>query len=385
MALEYALGNGALGVDMPPHYECPEAAVSCNYPPYTTLALCGAFQDRTGELTNNCTTNIDSETTCTYDWSSRRNGTRPFEARFYKIASDDRTERSYDVYKQVFERGGNYSAGLRMLALRTKGAKFGNTTVSIQGAQLFDSRWYWCTQTYTNTTATAATLKPGSMTSEELAEGLKVIGTHKKFVATSTGREYRVALNTENYIWQNLQEHLRASVSFIAGYDLGALDPSEESAHTLQSDGGSSSSFALLLYSADPAELTERIAKTITSHIRSAATGDNQNGTTVPGQAVVSQTFIHVRWQWLMLPLIETVLAAILLVVTIVTTNRPGLPLLKTSNIGLLFHGLEGWVAGETSSFMEGKETAEKLETAAQSMVVRLARDDDERLRFVQV
>lgn len=85
----------------------------------------------------------------------------------------------------------------------------------------------------------------------------------------------------------------------------------------------------LAFYRSSLHNMTNNIAKTITNQIRSNSGGDNFNATVTTGHANFDETYIHVRWLWMVLPLAEAILATVLLSLSIFITR--GHPLLKTS------------------------------------------------------
>lgn len=67
---------------------------------------------------------------------------------------------------------------------------------------------------------------------------------------------------------------------------------------------------------------------------------DNSRATIVDGDVLVRETYIEVRWPWLILPFSETVLALLLLFLTIGLSQSS--PRWKSSAIAPLYHRLEG-------------------------------------------
>ena len=141
------------------------------------------------------------------------------------------------------------------------------------------------------------------------------------------------------------------------------------------------------LYTADLAKFTSDLADTFTYQIMSglnttdpADAGDNANRTVLKGEAHFNENYIEVRWPWLIVPLLETLLACILLVATIVVTWNE--VIFKTSLAALLVHGLDGWSEVETD--VSAPETAEKLEKMTKHMSAVLEQDPGGRLKFVR-
>lgn len=108
------------------------------------------------------------------------------------------------------------------------------------------------------------------------------------------------------------------------------------------------------------------------------APGDNSNATSFAGDVFIKEVYIRVRWPWLIIPLVETLTTAVLLVSCIILSRHSRL--LKTSIIALLFHGLDGWSADEIN--LPDSEDSEKLETVAEGMRARFREDGGGWLRF---
>jgi len=126
--------------------------------------------------------------------------------------------------------------------------------------------------------------------------------------------------------------------------------------------------------------MTADLADTLTHQIQSKDPGDNSNATVFYGDVFITETYFNVRWPWLIMPLAEALLAAILLIISILLTR--GEPLLKSSVLALLVHGLDGWTDDELE--VEQPETGEKLEHLGKGMTARLGPDVNGRVKFVR-
>jgi hypothetical protein len=106
----------------------------------------------------------------------------------------------------------------------------------------------------------------------------------------------------------------------------------------------------------------------------------NMNATILNGSAIREDTFVHVRWYWLVLPINLTVLGIVLLVLTIVGNKGSETPLLKSSALATMFHPLEGFTPDE----MEIREpkNAAALSGVARGMKVQLRADRKTILKF---
>jgi hypothetical protein len=101
----------------------------------------------------------------------------------------------------------------------------------------------------------------------------------------------------------------------------------------------------------------------------------------VRGTAFFSETYISVRWGWLVLPMVEIMLVAGLLAAVIVATRHE--TLVKESALAYFVYGTdemirEGLEAKNTAAAMSGDEMAE----AAKGFDVQLMRDGNGALRL---
>lgn len=127
---------------------------------------------------------------------------------------------------------------------------------------------------------------------------------------------------------------------------------------------------------ADPQTVTANLATILSNQILSA---DNTKLTVLDGQAFMDETYIDVRWPWILLSLIEIVLTFILCISIIITRREP---LLKSSAIALLLQDVGGWHTEELR--VEGKETEKRWTDLANVVVVALERNDEGEFRFVR-
>ncbi|KAK3693320.1 hypothetical protein B0T22DRAFT_476173 [Podospora appendiculata] len=378
LSYESAMVNSALGVKTQPYFKCPDAATNCTFPVYATLGVCGEFQNRTSELTAVCKTHNSSVKTCTYDWPG-----------FSTVGSETAPKMSFnhsnggflDLFKSHYQSDGAHSRyELRMNYLRVRKEDVING--SYPNPELLEARWAWCAQTYNSTKIVSNTLIRGPVSTELLTEGSinKALGNmYVEYKANSTGDTYNVAYNTVGWIWENIKTGLTSAVSRQGGPEAnGILHLDRDQATNTENHLG------LFLLGADMAEVTANIATTMSNFIRSPTTGENSNATVLGGQAFGRETYIHVRWGWLILPLSETLITAGLLVTTILYTGGLGKPLLKSSTLGLLFYPLERQLAREVDDCLEDGETEERLLEVAKGLVVQFRDDEEGKLRFMR-
>jgi hypothetical protein len=80
------------------------------------------------------------------------------------------------------------------------------------------------------------------------------------------------------------------------------------------------------------------VAASATKHIRE---GENRGAGFVNGTSFKSEGRVHVRWAWIILPVLLALLSIVFLVATMIRAARKHLPVWKTSSLPALFHGIE--------------------------------------------
>lgn len=110
------------------------------------------------------------------------------------------------------------------------------------------------------------------------------------------------------------------------------------------------------------------------------------------GQVYTTQTYVHVTWPWLILPVALVIASCLVLLAAIISSSRHQTIVWKSSSLAVLFHGLTspaaaggggsegGAAAGGIAHSMYRKE----MEMTAEEMRVRLAETVDGDIRLVQ-
>ncbi|PQE03105.1 Carboxylic ester hydrolase protein [Rutstroemia sp. NJR-2017a BVV2] len=80
------------------------------------------------------------------------------------------------------------------------------------------------------------------------------------------------------------------------------------------------------------------VAASATKYIRE---GENRGAGFVNGTSFKSEGRVHVRWAWIILPVLLALLSVVFLVATMTRAARKHLPVWKTSTLPALFHGIE--------------------------------------------
>lgn len=113
---------------------------------------------------------------------------------------------------------------------------------------------------------------------------------------------------------------------------------------------------------ANVSERLEHVAASLTSY------GLGASKLTHEGTAYVSETFVRVRWWWILFPAILQFGSAVLLLLTILYSHRIGAPLWKSSVLAFYYHRL-GDSEPTTEPFVE---KLSGMDTAARETTVRL-------------
>ncbi|KAK5307739.1 hypothetical protein LTR99_000711 [Exophiala xenobiotica] len=114
-------------------------------------------------------------------------------------------------------------------------------------------------------------------------------------------------------------------------------------------------------------DLFEGIAASLTQ------LGRDSRPSEVTGQVALPVTYVHIRWEWLILPAVLEVAGIALLLSTMVVAKRAKTPLWKGSVLPFLYHGLEDGMREDVSAL----ESVSSMEREAKARV-RLKRAEKE-------
>lgn len=374
--------NGVLGSVAEPSYSCP--ATGCSWPDFSSMGMCSSFRNLTDVAKPDCTIGKNgtdgNDLECTFDYAGR-NETEylvTMKWQMYQPPKGDIAPLYFsffqsEVTNHTDEIGGTYGS---MTAVRvTDPSKFADRLGP--PVEMLQSRWYLCEQTFHNLTVEAGKLSVEKVTSEPL---VPVRNTS----TANTGRDedilltYRSPSTDQEYSLPKLVPelivgYLKTLLSNPFAVQVNLTDPTTTGT-TLVPGANDLFPMGYFMNLTDLANMTTNIASTLSAQMRSDSQGDNANLTIHAGQAFATETYIKVRWAWVVLPLAETVLSAVFLVATIILTRET--PLFKGSVLALLVHGLRGWSEGSLRGIYR-RNTAEELGRSSEGMVARFREDGE--------
>lgn len=144
-----------------------------------------------------------------------------------------------------------------------------------------------------------------------------------------------------------------------------------------QADNGSGFKTAAILYtSTDLGQTMKSMATSMTDIVRV-----NAKATQVAGQAFRTQTYIHVRWEWIILPASMAVLSIILLVATRISNHRQHVVLWKSSVLALLMCQVQRLPEHDDLGFLHDVDHLQRL---SKKINVTLEQDEEGPLALVE-
>lgn len=328
--------NGLAGRVADVDMSCPLGATECRWPAFTTLGVCSSCKNITN-YQRNCT---DYKPTLICDYSS------PEFPEFAYLRDD--TPENLASMRTMFDpmvsaqtnRSQLYSSfvdlGRQTLAsVKTQGpARLRANGTIPPPADVEMCTWDYCIRDYEPVMAIGRTLTQNKFVSEPVhfdrrANVTEADDTSTEYIyyrGNKTEREVKVSVNTEQYMWTYLLDPLNTT--------LIAQDSRNSNVDSERLDYGN------YLVNGNMTKITSDLADTLTHEMRSAKL-DGRAATLLKGEVRISEVYIDVRWGWLVLPLIETILATVLLLSSIVVSWRG--PLWKGSALAPYLHPLRGW------------------------------------------
>lgn len=367
--LQSSVIDGLAGSVFVPNFDCPGNI--CTWPDFTSLGVCGNYYNLTGSMDANCTGDRIA-LNCTYEVPHEF--TESGHNRTVTVLFSDQTnalDPPTTIFQSTWVTEVNSPVGI--LAVKVSNANE-RPTYKPPATEVSFSKWNWCAKTYKNATASPAGITGGTVVSEGLFKSGSLSnekgdsGSGYFVYTTQSGRDFYVDKNTQLQLFAWLGAFLERSI----------IDSYPRTNTQVDSD---SFNLGFFLYASDLNVVTQNLADTLTNQIRSTSPGDNLNTTKVAGNAYITETYIRIRWQWIVVPLAEAVLTCVLLIISIFTTRSE--PLLKSSVLAFLFHPLEGLRAKDLN--MNEINTPSKLEEVSETMMAKLETGKDGRVRFCAV
>jgi len=396
--------NGLSGQVLPPSFACPSPAVNCTWEPFKSLGICTDFRNVTEGVTRNCTGDGIKES-CRYEnitgWLEQDTTAR--------LGGEDEVD--YNPKLEYQDPGNTYSRQTQTLytGYGTSGGSLNGPWLIVRHdstawqrserdtvppfPHIFTATFSFCEKTYT-----------GVRTADPVSKGQ----LDSKIEITSRPLEFRSVANTS--IHSSFTDFLLSTADNSSSYTVTkasedglkkylasvlrrtAFKYTASSSRSLGYTYDTAMNVDFLFQNSDSLELiANNLADTLTNLIRNDNTGDNNAATKTTGTAFGTEQFVVIRWEWLILPVLETLLTSVLLIVCIIQTSvrvttgygtqgKQPQPLLKESVMAYLAYPLIGWTEDEVA--VRGKQTAGKLEDLAKGMNARFAVDDAGRWRF---
>ncbi|KAI1414724.1 hypothetical protein F5Y13DRAFT_158200 [Hypoxylon sp. FL1857] len=365
--------NVAIGTIFKPYFTCPELASRCEWDPFTTIGICSTFANVTDIAVPSCRQeDAGSSINCTYsfpgmlDFDNSSVPTMYFNPKSYpRIAFQSKFATTGQFHSRTTRLGSFMAVNVSSSDLPTN--KSSGDGLDPPPVQVYSGTFSWCAQTFHGVTGTQSDVHAGLVASEDLTfANLDPLNYYSNWIANSTGHIYPILTSAAYDLPLFLRDMLNARVEYL-GYDT-----------VLSND--QLFKMGVGLQNSDIEKAFTGIADTLTNQIRSNDPGDNCNASTVTGRAYFNETYIHVCWRWMTLPIAEVALTTFLLGLSIAMTRKQ--PLLKDSVTALLVGRLHGWSDDELE--VSGLPTQEKLDDLAERIIAKLEVDDGGRLRFVR-
>ncbi|KAK8123019.1 hypothetical protein PG984_011689 [Apiospora sp. TS-2023a] len=343
-----------------PQFSCASPASRCTWPSFTTLGVCSSYRNVTAFVTQNCRTEENSYVNCSYyNIPAQRPDFAGYPMRM--LFGGNPSQKGDQGLSTACTSGGGFGSheGIAICTIiraRSILEAISKTELSDYGmpallpVEVLEIHWFWCSQMYTNLSVGGGVHdKPeGDIHTEELTWSADPV---EPLLVTKDNR-------TRYDVKSSVDTGLESQIFMFDGLEFFSVAGVDLAYHLLAAD--------------DIGELARRVAGSFTTRIRNVdgPTADNYNATWVEGDAFMEESYFDVRWPWLILPLLETLLAGLLLVATMFVTR--GEPLLKTSVLAFLLHPLAGWTDDEMRPAQLHHESMKAL---AKNMKGKLAYD----------
>ena len=342
---------------------CPTG--NCTFPEYASMAICSRCRNVTSSIKDVC---VPVDTTRAWDnvpnscamQATLPNGLTMHNGSYINTSTNQplNEETSTGFWNLV-----NLTVLIAYVDIQF--SDFGNYYLNYRNATAFDCDFYFCVQKY------ASKVSNGIFSEHILAN----------FTGDETSYRRRKGGWGKDWVVKVPKGHLPSASNLTFSVDdrsadallfyLGKLFKGNGSGNL---DSGFSSDVMEGIFLKGPSNVPQimaNVATTMTNNLRL------KSRTVAVGTAIALETYIHVQWLWLLLPLIMVSLATILLALTVWQSRRWDIPNWRSSALAAMMHGVQEDEAGALNMralALLGKERISELERWSEAVQVRLRR-----------
>lgn len=338
-----------------PLFKCPSG--DCRWPLYHSLGFCSTCEDVSQHVRRNCTRNL-----CTWTMPDNHSVTD------YSIRVKTFVGESQDSISSAGPLSTTFASLSSLVSAYTlmNETLQGDNSVRV-GPQAYQCKISWCVRSYAETRvvggiftepSTASTpltyspcIYPKTYTRLDQCTG-HVDDQDAASPGDVNGATQKSAHDTDVYL-VNIATALR-----MQGQVLSALN--------LSDIGGAAQPSAMTgILSSPMPEIMENLAIGLTYWMRAG-----NNMATIEGSVYAPTTYVHVNWAWISYPVSVTIIAALLLIVTIIFSHEAHSVVWKSSSLALYFHG-----NSTVGSECKDKQTLKGMEASAAKIHVQVRRN----------
>ncbi|OTB06327.1 hypothetical protein M426DRAFT_21116 [Hypoxylon sp. CI-4A] len=360
LTLQTTIANGAVGTIQEVNFKCPEPSEKCVWGQFDTLAVCATFKNVTDTVNRTCHSNTYNDT-CTFQFPQESS----IDMVSYGIAGGTSLFNTTMAWNNI--------DGVLQGVLNGVNDTNPDYDAPFTNAEAFTITLDWCVRNYHSVVASPAGIHEANYTTSPLLL-YNLTPTVAAPDAYYSYDYYHTPSSSELY---NISVSLRTG---LFGY-VNRLFSRQLTSPLTEDSADADFSFGEFMYYTDLVNFTKNIQDTLTNQIGSTAPGDNRDALMFPGQAFYQEPFWHVYWPWIILPVTEVVLTAVLLCVSIVLTRHQ--PLFKSSSLALLYHPLDR--SEEDERVGDVRDSISGLEKAAKGVRVEFRESEDGVLKFYPV
>lgn len=361
-----AVLEGLVGKDPGAMFECP--TVRCEFPDFSSLAICSECEDITHTTVRNCSTlanEFGSSLQCIY--TPEDSFFNPADVTLAQQVSPDDPGPWTHVYglQGVLRSDTDVKGGFIAVNVTTP-TEWVDSRFIAGDAVVHGCTWSFCSESYTH-----VAVDRGIVSYDSIQTPLIEVPNR------SSGSDWAVwmGLNSTSKPLYTIEPICAASLWQLLGQAFTEQLVPSYLVNRTESD------IPLYLWSKDLYGTVNNISRTVTNLISSE---DNVQGTLIHGTSFTTQAYVQVRWSWLILPLCLTLAAIVLLAVSIFSRGQSGrTEPYKTSSLALLFHSLEEWREDEVR--LTAKGDALNLDDVAKGMTMVLTEGGQARKRIFRV
>ncbi|KAF2139232.1 uncharacterized protein K452DRAFT_310684 [Aplosporella prunicola CBS 121167] len=372
--LQGAFIRGIFNLPYPIDYFCSTG--NCTWPDYTTLGLCSSCKNVTLESTPNkdytaiydafYSTKVKNCDGCRFTYETPENNHMLFNS--VCTCASPRTIISGNATLNRFA-----NKSLTAIAIVKVNSSLGGDSSL---PDVTECKISWCAKAYRGVRVVNGTMPPYSVNEVPLEALDGPLDRPSCFMKDKSRMSFEIRSGSKELANASAaQGHKNFAVNCIDHLVINNfINRIMNFAVSLFGEDGSGYHPGITLFPQNITEAMSHVAESLTRQVQIG-----HNTTMLQGTAYYPESYVVVRWKWIVFPLVLVLIGTVFLITNIYLQHTHNVKLWKSSLLPFLFHGVQGWSDSDLNL-----DEKRDLDRKGKSMTAKLGRNNEGSYKFMK-